>query len=74
MCRVRGAKGQVSNCGSHAGSGQWLHQDSAGQHQDSEADPGGGHVAAEDVLESGPAQHRPIRAKPEKGSGRTFLN
>lgn len=67
MCDVRGAEGHVSNCASRAGSGLWLCQESAGQHQDSEADPGGGHVTAEDVLESGSAQHRPVRAKPKKG-------
>lgn len=46
-----------------------MHQESAGQHQDSEADPGGGHVSAEDVLESSSAQHRPVHPKPEKGLG-----
>lgn len=72
MCDVRGAEGHVSNCASRAGSGLWLRQESAGQHQDSEADPGRGHVAAEDVLESGSAQHRPVRAKPKKGSDFLF--
>lgn len=73
MCDVRRAEGQVSDCASRAGSGLWLCQESAGQHQDSEADPGGGHVAAKDVLESSSAQHRPLRAEPEKGSGHTLL-
>lgn len=42
-------------------------EESAVQHQNSEADPGGGDVSAEDVLESSSTQHRSLHAQPQEG-------
>lgn len=45
------------NTGVCAGPGLWMCEESTIQHQDSEADPGGGDVSAEDVLEGSSSQH-----------------
>lgn len=61
------------NRGLHAGPGLRVCEESAVQHQDSETDPGGGHVPAEDVLESSSSQHGSLDPEPQEGLGHIFI-